>query len=154
MSWPKTTSEAGDGEGQERERDQDEGAAAALPEGPAVGGQVAGAAQAFHEGGDDAGGAGEADEAARTRARVVWGVSGEVSEVAVEEGDDVGGRTGRRSRRAGSGGGLFRQQRDDGGGDDQRGKERDHGGVGGGLREVEAVVLRACGSDGALEQDG
>ena len=33
------------------------------------------------------------------------------------------------------------KQADDGGGDDERGKERDHRGVGRGLREVEAVVL-------------
>ena len=49
-------------EGQERERDEEESAAAALPEAPAVGGEIVGAANAFHKSGEDAGGSNEADD--------------------------------------------------------------------------------------------
>ena len=61
-NWPKTTRMAGEDEGNQRERNEEKCAEAALPEGPAVDREVVGAANAFHQGGEDAGGSDEADE--------------------------------------------------------------------------------------------
>jgi hypothetical protein len=53
---------AGEGEGDQREWDEEKGATTALPEGPAVDGKLIGAADALHEGGENAGGSREADQ--------------------------------------------------------------------------------------------
>jgi hypothetical protein len=52
---------AGDGEWDQGKRDQEEGAEAALQECPTVGWEIVSAPDAFHKGGNDAGGADQAD---------------------------------------------------------------------------------------------
>jgi len=65
----KDDQNGGERERDERERDEEEGATATLPEGPAIGGEIIGAANAFHESDEDAGRSGNADEKARGRVR-------------------------------------------------------------------------------------
>src|SRR6266550_2977055 len=75
---------------QQRDRNKEEGAETALPEGPAVEGKFVGAADAFHQGGEDAGGSDETDdEGGDEGVRGPWAV-GCVDEVAFEERADVG----------------------------------------------------------------
>ena len=62
MKWPKTTRMLATTKGMQRERDEEEGAAAASARRSSSRREVVGAAKAFHEGGDDAGGTGEADD--------------------------------------------------------------------------------------------
>ena len=65
-------------------------------------------------------------------------------EVALEQRTDVGGKDAvEEDGELGANGSGIGQQGDDGGGDDERRKEGDHRGVGGGLSEVETVVV-AC----------
>jgi len=70
----KDHEDAGQREGNEREGDQNERSQATLPEGPAVEWEVIRTAQAFHDGGQDAGGAKEAHE--RRNAQGVGGTDG------------------------------------------------------------------------------
>jgi hypothetical protein len=124
-------------EGKQRERDEEKRTETALPEGPAIDRQVIGAANAFHQCGENAGGSGEAnkksDEDDMGRSDIV----GRLNEVTFEERADVGGENaieeGGELEAEGSGIG---QETDDRGGGDERRKERHDGRVGCGLGQV------------------
>ena len=78
--------------GDQRERNENKGAEAALPEGPAVQGEVVGAADAFHEGCDDAGCSGDADDDGDDEKAGGTGLMGRSRiEVALQDWADVGG---------------------------------------------------------------
>ena len=79
---------------------------------------------------------------------------GRIDEVALKVGADIGREDaieeGRELEAEWSGVG---QEANNGRGDDERGKERDHGGVGGRLRKVEAVVPHGA-DNGSVEDAG
>ena len=142
---------ARDGEGDERERDEQESTKAALEEGPTVDGKVVGAADTLHESGDDAGrtddSEDEGDDKSMGRARAV----GLVDEITLKERTDVRRKdTIEQDGELGADGGVVWKETDDRGGDDERGKERHHGGIGGGLGKIEPVVAR-CAKEGKVK---
>lgn len=122
-----------------------------MPEGPAVEGEFVGATYAFHEGGDDARGSGEADQNGDDK-----GVGGSravrrIDEVALQERADVGRKdTVEEDGELGAERGGVGHETDECGSNDERWEERDHGRVGGGLSEVETVVPR-CTNQRAVE---
>lgn len=145
---------AGQSERNQRERDEEKSAKAALPEGPAVAWEIVGAADAFHQRGEDAGRSGEADDERNDEGVSRTGAVRRVDEIALQQRTDVGGKDAVKE------GGQLEAERsvvgketDDSGGDDEGGKERHHRGVGGGLGEVETVVPR-CAKEGAVENAG
>ncbi len=154
MKWPKTTSTLASGEGDQRERNEQECAATALPEGPAVHRKIVGAANAFHQSREDAGGSDEADEEGDDEGVGRLGAVWRINEVAFEKRADVGRKDAieeggeLEAKRGGIG-----QETDDCGCDDERGKERHHCGVGGGLGEIETVVPSGA-KQSALENSG
>ncbi len=133
--------QAGDGERHKRQRHQFEGAAAALPEAPAIAGQPTCAAQPLHQGGDDVGGPGEAHHSGANQRAHRVGVLGGIFKGSVQQQAYAG-----RQHPVEEAGELeahrrsVRQQADDRGGDDERRKERNDGRVSGGLRHVQAIV--------------
>ncbi len=133
---------AGDGQRDERERDEDEGSGATSQKGPAALGKTIGAADAFHKGCDHAGGSGDRDQQSRDKGVGGVGVVGRGIEVALKKRQDVGWENaieeGAELRADGKG---VRQKRNHRRSDNHRRKERDHGGVGGRLGEVETVVV-------------
>jgi len=123
----------------------------ALPEGPTVFGKFVGTADAFHQGGEDAGGSDETDDEGDDE-----GVSGpdavrRVDEVALQERADIRGQNAIEEQREleAEWGGVG-EAADDRGGDDERGEEGHHRGVGSGLGEVETVVP-CCAKQGAVQ---
>ena len=122
-----------------------------MPEGPTVGGEIVGATNAFHQGGEDAGGSGEADQEGDDKGVGGAGTVRRVDEVALKQRADVGGKDAVEEvgELEAEWGGIG-QEADDCGGDDERGEERHHGGVGGGLGEVETVVP-TCAKQRAVE---
>jgi hypothetical protein len=80
---------AGEGERNQRERDKQKGAKATLQEGPAVYGKFVGAAYAFHESGEDAGGSEEADDERDDKGARGFGAVRGVDEVALQERTDI-----------------------------------------------------------------
>ena len=59
---PEDYEKAGQRKGKERKRDKEKSMKAALPEGPAIDREFIGTPDTFHQGGEDAGGSGKADE--------------------------------------------------------------------------------------------
>src|ERR1700694_2959528 len=83
---------AGDEERQQGDGDQQIGADAASPEGPAVRGQLVGAAQSFHQLGDDARSPGDADEAGHQQHAAGASGVGSIDEIALQYRAYVGGQ--------------------------------------------------------------
>ena len=112
-----------------------------MPEGPALGWEVVGAADAFHQRGKNAGCSGKADDEREDK-----GVSGtsamrRVDEIALQQWTDVRRKDAIEERgKLKAQWSVIGKQADDGGGDDERGKQRNHRRVGSGLGKVEAVV--------------
>jgi hypothetical protein len=132
---------AGQSEGDQRERDEEKSAETALQEGPAVGWEVVGAANAFHQRGKNAGCSGEADDERENKGVSRTGAVRRVDEVALQQRTDVRRKDAIKERgELKAQWSVIGKQADDGGGDDERGKQRHHGRVGSGLGKVETVV--------------
>ena len=80
---------AGKNEGDQRERDEEKGPEAALQKGPAVHGEIVGAANTFHQRREDAGRSDEADQKSDDEGVGGAGAVGRVDEVALQQRADV-----------------------------------------------------------------
>lgn len=142
---------AGQSERNQRERDQEKSAKAALPEGPAVAWEIVGAADAFHQRGEDTGRSGEADDERDDEGVSRTGAVRRVDEVALQQRTDVGGKDAvKESGQLEAEWSVVGKETDNSGGDDEGGKEGHHRGVGGGLGEVE-TVMPCCAKKSAME---
>ena len=133
--------DAGQCEGNQRERDKKKSPKAPLEKGPAVGWEIVGPSDAFHQRGENAGSSGEADDEGDYKGvggtSAVW----RVDEVTLQQWTDVGGKNAvEESGELKAQRSVIREETDNCRGDDERGKERHHGGVGSGLSQVETVV--------------
>lgn len=131
----------GCGERNQRERYKGIGAETALPEGPAIGWKTVGTAKALHKGSDNAGSSGKADQNPEDQGTDRLWIVVRSREVALKDGSHV-----RRENPIEEKGQLeterscVRKEADEGRRDDKRGEERDHGGIGRRLGNIETVV--------------
>lgn len=147
----------GDSEGHKGERNESKGAAATAPKSPAAGRKAMRASDAFHVGGDDAGGLVDADEDGKDK----WVATGTCRvmrrggiEVTLKQGCDVG-RQNRCEELAelGSNGGGVGKKGDDCGCDDEHRKESDYGRVRGCLSKIKEIMIQRV-EECAVEDGG